>query len=218
MSSKFTLTARIIAFSLAVCAAPTVFADCGGGDLCRVSGVEGRTDNNRLNAHISPSRTSSIKFSLREGDEVRNRSCESSRGERWCKVEMPDNSYMFGWVLASYLREAGRGGGHRGGTSMEYKRGYNDGLKGNEFDTDRHPQDYKDGYRAGEEARREGPRSGASDADHSINRLSNGGFEVVWPQKGCIASYNRKGQSMNYSSGCTDDLISRSNRIAKRER
>jgi hypothetical protein len=40
-----------------------------------------------------------------------------------------------------------------GGTSIEYKRGYNDALKGNAFDQDRHPQDYKDGFRAGENAR-----------------------------------------------------------------
>lgn len=40
-----------------------------------------------------------------------------------------------------------------GNTSIEYKRGYNDALKGNAYDTDRHPQDYKDGYRDGENAR-----------------------------------------------------------------
>jgi hypothetical protein len=45
------------------------------------------------------------------------------------------------------------GGKNYGGTSIEYKRGYNDGLKGNEYDQNRHPQDYKDGYRAGESAR-----------------------------------------------------------------
>ncbi len=45
------------------------------------------------------------------------------------------------------------GGQNYGGTSIEYKRGYNDGLKGNEYDQNRHPQDYKDGFRAGEAAR-----------------------------------------------------------------
>jgi hypothetical protein len=48
------------------------------------------------------------------------------------------------------------GGQNYGGTSIEYKRGYNDGLKGNEYDQYRHPQDYKDGYRAGEAARTSG--------------------------------------------------------------
>jgi hypothetical protein len=48
------------------------------------------------------------------------------------------------------------GGQNYGGTSIEYKRGYNDGLKGSEYDQNRHPQDYKDGYRAGEAARTSG--------------------------------------------------------------
>lgn len=45
------------------------------------------------------------------------------------------------------------GGQNYGGTSIEYKRGYNDAMKGYAFDQNRHPQDYKDGYRAGESAR-----------------------------------------------------------------
>lgn len=43
--------------------------------------------------------------------------------------------------------------GNRGGGSSEYRRGYDDGARGNEFDDDRHPQDYKDGYRDGERDR-----------------------------------------------------------------
>ena len=42
--------------------------------------------------------------------------------------------------------------GNRGG-SNEYKRGLNDGRNSREFDTYKHPQDYKDGYRDGELAR-----------------------------------------------------------------
>lgn len=37
----------------------------------------------------------------------------------------------------------------------------------------------------------------ATGSDYEINRMSNGGFEVVWPTPGCIASYNAKGQSMH---------------------
>ena len=104
-----------------------------------------------------------------------------------------------------------------GGTSSEYKRGYNDAMKGHAYDQNRHPQDYKDGYRAGEEARAGGGgHSGSS--DYSINRMSNGGFEVVWEKVGCIASYNSRGEAMSFSNKCNDNLISRSNEIAKRER
>jgi hypothetical protein len=42
--------------------------------------------------------------------------------------------------------------GNRGGSS-EYKRGFYDGRHGKEFDSYRHPQDYKDGYRDGERQR-----------------------------------------------------------------
>ncbi len=94
---------------------------------------------------------------------------------------------------------------------------------GHAYDQDRHPQDYKDGYRAGEEARtggggygNQGGNSGSS--DYSINRMSNGGFEVVWEKVGCIASYNSRGEAMSFSDKCNDHLISRSNEIAKRER
>lgn len=218
MLSKFTLSAQLLAASLTLSAAPTVLADCGNAEFCRVSGVESHTDNNRLNAHISPSRDSSIKFGLREGDEVRNRGCKTSRGQRWCKVEMPDNRYQFGWVLDSYLREARSGSGYDGGTSSEYKRGYNDALKGKRFDTDRHPQDYKDGYRGGEEASRGGSRRGSSGDEYDINRLSNGDFEIVWTQGDCIATANRRGEILRFNEQCTDDLTERSRNIARRER
>jgi hypothetical protein len=115
----------------------------------------------------------------------------------------------------------GQGGGdgaYSGGTSVEYMRGYNDGLKGNRFDTDRHPQDYKDGYRAGEDARRGGSGSNASSREHSINRLSNGGFEVVWPRQSCIGSFNSRGEPISFNDRCNDELISRSREIARHER
>ena len=121
----------------------------------------------------------------------------------------------------SSLRKVGDGqaaGAYGGGTSVEYKRGYNDGLKGNQYDSYRHPQDYKDGYRAGEEARRGGSGYNSPAREYDINRLSNGGFEVVWPQRGCIGTFNSRGEAMSFSDGCTDDLNSRSREIARRER
>ncbi len=110
-----------------------------------------------------------------------------------------------------------------GGTSSEYQRGYNDAIKGRQYDQNRHPQDYKDGYRAGEEGRQNGGGYGnqgghSGSSDYSINRMSNGGFEVVWEKVGCIASYNSRGEAMSFSDKCNDHLISKSNEIAKRER
>jgi hypothetical protein len=112
----------------------------------------------------------------------------------------------------------GQRGGYGGGTSSEYQRGYNDALNGRQFDNDRHPQDYKDGYRAGEDARRGGSSSNTPAGGYEINRLSNGGFEVVWPQRGCIGSFNSRGEPLSFNDRCDDDLVSRSRDIARRER
>lgn len=72
-------------------------------------------------------------------------------------------------------------------------------------------------YAAGEDARgRSGSR--ASGGEYDINRPSNGGFEVVWPQVGCIGTFNSRGEAMSFSDRCTDDLNSRSREIARRER
>jgi len=114
--------------------------------------------------------------------------------------------------------DAHSGGGYSGGGSAEYRRGYNDAYNDRQFDTDRHPQDYKDGYRAGEDARRGGSSSSASAGGYEINRLSNGGFEVLWPQRGCIGSFNSRGEPLSFNERCDDDLISRSRDIARRER
>jgi len=112
----------------------------------------------------------------------------------------------------------GQPGGYGGSTSSEYQRGYNDALRGRAFDDYRHPQDYKDGYRAGEDARRGGSSSNTSAGGYEINRLSNGGFEVLWPQRGCIGSFNSRGEPLSFNDRCDDDLISRSRNIARRER
>ena len=212
-----------ITLVLALGAASQAMASCGKSEFCRVSGVEGRVDDNRLNAHILPGRDSKVKFGLYEGDEVRNMGCEQQRGLRWCKVAKPENRYEFGWVLDSYLRPADGGGGYGssqgGGTSIEFKRGYNDAIKGGGFDNDRHPQDYKDGYRAGEEAKNGGTGQQRPPKDvYAINRLSNGNFEIVWEQRGCIATANRQGEILSFNDRCTDDLTERSRHIARRER
>jgi len=57
----------------------------------------------------------------------------------------------------------------------------------------------------------------AVDGSHSINRMSNGGFEVVWSKHGCIASFNKHGQPMGHSNGCTQSQVERSGQIARNE-
>jgi len=178
-----------------------------------------------------------IDIDLRNGDTVslsptnQANHFKDQKGNKVVRTGTGSDRQEYKWeggrrVIVTFATSPSYGGssaGAAGGTSTEYKRGYNDGLKGNAYDQNRHPQDYKDGYRAGEEARtggggygNQGGHSGSS--DYSINRMSNGGFEVVWEKVGCIASYNSRGEAMSFSDKCNDNLISKSNEIAKRQR
>jgi hypothetical protein len=57
-------------------------------------------------------------------------------------------------MIITFQSRGNNGYGHnQGNGSPEYKRGYNDAVKGRPYDQNRHPQDYKDGYRAGEQDR-----------------------------------------------------------------
>ena len=176
-----------------------------------------------------------IDIDLRNGDTVslsptnQANHFKDQKGNRVVRTGTGSDRQDYKWeggrrVIVTFATSpsyAGSSAGAAGGTSTEYKRGYNDAMKGHAYDQDRHPQDYKDGYRAGEEARaggggNMGGHSGSS--DYSINRMSNGGFEVVWEKVGCIASYNSQGEAMSFSDKCNDNLIAKSNEIARRER
>ena len=54
--------------------------------------------------------------------------------------------------------------------------------------------------------------------EYSINRLANGNFEIVWPDRGCTATANRSGEILGFSDRCTDDLTVRARDIARREK
>jgi len=178
-----------------------------------------------------------IDIDLRNGDTVslsptnQANHFKDKKGHKVVRTGTGSNRQEYKWegggrLIVTFSTSPSYGGasaGAGGGTSTEYKRGYNDGLKGNAYDQNRHPQDYKDGYRAGEEARTGGSGYGntgghSGSSGYSINRLSNGGFEVVREKVGCIASFNSRGQAMSFSDKCNDDLIARSNEIARRER
>lgn len=111
------------------------------------------------------------------------------------------------------------GSGNYGSHNSEYQRGYNDGRRGS-WDQSKHNQDYKDGYRAGEQSVGGGNGGGhnSGDGDYYINRLNNGGFEVVWSTHGCVGTFTRDGEPLGYSNSCTNSQTERSSQIAKRER
>jgi hypothetical protein len=101
--------------------------------------------------------------------------------------------------------------------NAEWQRGFNDGLEGR-YDQDSHPQAYKDGVKAGEEAAAKNAGGGGGGGDngkHFINELDNGGFEVVWKGQNCFVSYNASGRSTSVSPGCNDKQIRRSDEIAR---
>jgi hypothetical protein len=52
-------------------------------------------------------------------------------------------------------------------------------------------------------------------AGASVDRLSDGSFEVTWADGSCFAQYNRYGEAMSYSSKCTDDQITKSSRLLR---
>lgn len=55
---------------------------------------------------------------------------------------------------------------------------------------------------------------GGHSGEYTINRLSNGGIEIIWRGKDCYASFNKHAKPVNYSHGCSDHLRSRSQQIA----
>lgn len=52
-------------------------------------------------------------------------------------------------------------------------------------------------------------------AGASVDRLSDGSFEVTWADGSCFAQYNRYGEAMSYSSKCTDEQIAKSSRLLR---
>jgi hypothetical protein len=114
--------------------------------------------------------------------------------------------------------DAGYGAGAYGnsGQSSEYQRGFKDGQRGT-WDQAKHNQDYKDGYRAGEQAAGSGGGSHGNDGSYYVNPLNGGGFEVVW-KNSCVASYTSHGDPLGYSSDCNNDQTYRSDDVAKRHR
>jgi hypothetical protein len=191
---------------------------------------DGETQQGKSGPCTFGQRQGYIDLDLRNGDTVslsptnQANHYKDQKGNKVVRTGTGTDRQEYKWeggkrVIVTFASSPSRGGAGAGGGTQEYNRGYNDAMKGHAYDQDRHPQDYKDGYRAGEEARAGGGGHGSSgSSDYAINRMSNGGFEVVWEKVGCIASYNVQGNAMSFSDKCNDNLISRSNEIAKRQR
>jgi hypothetical protein len=181
-----------------------------------------------------------ITIDLKNGDLIDLRpgnGANQYKDQNGNKVKRTDSSadeQSFRWesgkhLVVSFRPEYGNSGNPYGGYNHsysggqnEYQRGYNDGMHG-DYDMDKHNQAYKDGYAAGEAARRQSGhhKNGSGDlshGDYGINRLDNGGFEVVWSKPFCIGRFNKHGEPQNYTDGCTDQQMSRSYKIAQQQK
>jgi hypothetical protein len=168
-------------------------------------------------------------YSLSPGNKANH--YHDQKGNKVVRTNSSANSQEFRWENGKYVTVrfnasnhhsgghntgygAGGGGGN-GGQSSEYQRGFKDGQRGT-WDKDKHNQEYKDGYRAGEQAAG-GGGGNSGDGSYYINPLSDGGFEVVW-KNSCVASYTKQGDPLGYSNDCKNDQTYRSDEIAKRHR
>jgi hypothetical protein len=178
--------------------------------------------------HIDIDLRNGDTYSLSPGSKANH--YRDQKGNKVVRTSSTGNSQEFRWEHGKHVTvhfnasnhhsggyNPGYGAGAYGnsGQSSEYQRGYKDGQRGN-WDQNKHNQDYKDGYRAGEQAASGG--NGGADGSHYINPLQNGGFEVVWSKHGCVATFTKQGDPLGYSNSCTNSQTYRSDEIAKRHR
>lgn len=163
MKSSIIIAAAILtmgaATSIQVAKADTRQADCevrkdgekkkGRSGACTFGQRQGFIDIDLRNGDV---------YSLRPGNTANH--FKDQKGNNVVRTSSSGNVQEFKWeggtrVIVTFYGNNGSGGaGHdQGNGSSEYRRGYNDAVKGRPYDQDRHPQDYKDGYRAGEEDR-----------------------------------------------------------------
>ncbi len=103
-TSGFRLTVEVLDGAAAAQAGGD-FADglMGGPDFWEVSGLTaGRTVNMRSDA----SRAAQVVEKLAMGTILRNKGCRMDGQQRWCRVELPENAAVGGWVAGQFLREA----------------------------------------------------------------------------------------------------------------
>ena len=167
---------------------------------------------------LSPVGNGPGKYKDQNGNKVTRTSATSSGMDfKWESGKKLTVTYVSSGGSHGYVAPAATASGmSTQRENAEWQRGFNDGLEGR-YDQDNHPQPYKDGVKAGEEAaaKNAGGGGGGDNGKHFINELDNGGFEVVWKGQNCFISYNASGRSTSVSPGCNDKQIRRSDEIAR---
>ena len=165
MKASIVIAAAILtlgaAISIQVAQADTRQANCevrkdgekkkGKSGACTFGQRQGYIDIDLRNGDV---------YNLRPGNQANH--FKDQKGNKVVRTISSGNTQEFKWeggtrmiiTFASYGNNGSGGAGqNQGNGNSEYQRGYNDAVKGRPYDQDRHPQDYKDGYRAGEQDR-----------------------------------------------------------------
>lgn len=83
----------------AVLAAPAVMAETGDGGYVEITGAAGA-----LVLRDGPTAGATIVSRLDDGTLLRTVDCRMAAGRKWCKVELPNDSDINGWVGMTNLR------------------------------------------------------------------------------------------------------------------
>jgi hypothetical protein len=104
-TSTFTLTVEITDGAAAAAEGGGDFADglMGGPDFWEVKGL---AEGKNVNLREAASRRAAVIEKLDAGTILRNKGCKMEAKERWCRVELPENPEVGGWVRGEFLREA----------------------------------------------------------------------------------------------------------------
>jgi hypothetical protein len=160
MKASVTIASAILALaavlSIQVALADTRQANCevrkdgekkkGKSGTCTFGQRQGYIDIDLRNGDV---------YNLRPGNQPDH--FKDQKGNKVVRTNSGNNTQEFKWeggtrVIITFSSHGNGGNGHhQGNGTPEYKRGYNDAVNGRPYDQDRHPQDYKDGYRAGEQ-------------------------------------------------------------------
>lgn len=81
------------------------FADglSGGPDWWQVANL---SPDGTLNVRSGPGVDNAIIGTMKNGDTVRNLGCEMNGASRWCRIELPHDQDVVGWVAGQFLVEA----------------------------------------------------------------------------------------------------------------
>jgi hypothetical protein len=103
-SADFTITVEITDEAAAAMPEPD-FADglMGGPDFWEVRGLAA---GRKVNLREEASRNAAVIEKIDAGTILRNKGCKMEAGQRWCRVELPENPSVGGWMRGDFLREA----------------------------------------------------------------------------------------------------------------